>query len=154
MTGHSAKEINFRNGPGLQHEIIHSIDQSNLLVILPGEEKNGFVEAFDVETSTLGYVYRSLIQVTDSLDLNQQKIFAERDSGSEGDVEIVLVNRIQHPLFVWINDQSYQVLPNQKITLVLSDTAITYFASTPGAFPIYGKEVLEKGISYRWQYSL
>jgi len=31
---------------------------------------------------------------------------------------------------------------------------ITFFSSAPGLFPVFGKEILKKGSSYRWNFSL
>lgn len=47
-------EINFREGPGNNFRVLHTINKSNLLVVLPGEARNGYIEAFDIETSSRG----------------------------------------------------------------------------------------------------
>lgn len=54
-------EVNFREGSGMNYEVVHTINQSNRLVILPGESINGFVEVFDVETGSLGYVFKLIL---------------------------------------------------------------------------------------------
>ena len=154
--GNSQKVINFRSGPGLNFKVVHTIDKSDLLVIMPQEAQNGFVEVFDVETSSIGYVYESLVSKTDTLQLqDQHQHLSESDGNNEnGDVEIILINRTAEQLFYWINGNSYSISPFEKKTLVLQDEGVTYFSSVPGVFPIYGKEVLEKGNSYVWNFSL
>ena len=147
-------EVNFRSGPGLNYKVEHTINQSNLLVILPSESKNGFVQVFDVETGSLGYVYQSLIQLTDTLLPNKQLFFELANKNEKGELEIVLINRTQKQLFLWLNAQTYHISPFEKKVLILPDEQLTYFCSVPGAFPIYGKEKLKKGNSYHWNFSL
>jgi hypothetical protein len=154
LIGKASSEINFREGPGINSKIIHSINSSSLLVVLPREPQNGFVETFDVETSTLGFVYEPLIQITDTLFFQPQKFFEKSGESASGDVEIALINKTTHSLFVWINKNSYQLLPFEKKILVLNSEDIIYFSSAPGLFPVFGKETLKKGESYNWCFSL
>lgn len=152
--GSANSEINFRQGPGPNFKVMHKIDASNLLVVLPGESQNGFVEAFDVETSSRGYVYETLIKITDSLNYGKQNFFEKSGEGAEGEVQIELVNGTTKPLFIWINKMSYDISPFEKKILVLNAEEITYFSSAPGLFPIFGKEILQKGNIYVWKFSL
>lgn len=154
ITGNSEKTVNFRKGPGMNFNVSSTIDYSNLLVILPGQSVNGFVEVFDVETSTRGYVYKTLIAHKDTLNPQKQNFFKKSTKSSHGDVELILINRTSKSLFLWINGMHYDLLPFEKKVLVLQEENITYFSSVPGVFPIYGKEVLEKGFSYLWNFSL
>ncbi len=59
--GSAKSQINFREGPGLNYKVVYTIDNSNLLVILPREPKNNFIEVFDIETSSYGFVSENLI---------------------------------------------------------------------------------------------
>lgn len=152
--GTASSEINFRQGPGPNFKALHKIDASNLLVVLPGESQNGFVEAFDVETSSRGYVYENLIQITDSLNYGKQNFFEKSGEGTAGEVQIELVNGTKQPLFIWINKISYDISPYEKKILILDAEEITYFSSAPGLFPIFGKEILQKGSTYIWKFSL
>ncbi len=145
--------VNFREGPALSSPIKYSIDQSNLLVLLPDSSKNGFVEAFDVESSSFGFIYKSLVTVTDTL-LGQQLSLGEKiDNTTEGDVNVVLINRFQSPLFIWLNGVWYQLQSRQRLSLVFDEALITYFSSTPGKFPVYGSVTLEMGNTYFWNFS-
>jgi len=155
--GNVRGEINFREGPGNNFKVLHTINKSNLLVILPGEALNGYIEAFDIETSSRGYVYESLIRVTDTLKFSKQNFFekaAEMTAETTaGNVEIELINSTAHTLFVWINKFSYDISPYEKKVLVMDDVDITYFSSAPGLFPVFGREVLRKGKIYVWKFS-
>jgi hypothetical protein len=147
-------EINFRQGPGINFKVLHTIDSSTLLVILPRETQNGFIEAFDVETSSRGYVYESLISITDTLEFGKQNYFEKSGEAADGSVEIELVNGTTHTLFVWINRNSWDLAPYEKKVLVMNDEEIIYFSSAPGLFPVFGKEVLQKGNTYVLKFSL
>lgn len=152
--GSTQSEINFREGPGVNSKVLYTITRSNLLVILPREPQNGFVEVFDIESSSFGFVYASLIKITDTLYFQKQHFFERSGSNENGDITIELINRTSHSLFIWINKNIYNLNPNEKKDLVLSDEEITYFSSAPGLYPVFGKEILKKGNAYQWNFTL
>lgn len=153
VIGISKSEVNFREGPGMNFNVIQTIDKSDLLVILPREQQNGFVEVFDVETNSRGFVFESLIRITDTLNFQNQNFFEKSDENASGDLELVLVNLTDHQLYIWINNNSYDLSPHEKKTLIMQEENITYFSSVPGLFPIFGKEILKKGNTYQWKFS-
>lgn len=152
--GTAASEINFRQGPGANFKVLQTINTSNLLVILPRGPENGFVEAFDVETNSRGYVYENLIRITDTLKFCAQHFFEKSGETTSGDVEIELINGTSRSLFVWINKISYDLSPREKKVLILDDEEVIYLSSAPGLFPVFGKEVLQKGNTYKWKFAL
>ena len=138
----------------MSSRILFTITSSNLLVFLPVESRNGFAEVFDIESNSFGYVYKSLIKITDTLYFHKQYFFEASGSSAEGDVDIRLVNRTSHKLFVWINNCIYNLAPFEKKDLAFESEDIVYFSSSPGLFPVFGKEVLKKGFIYTWNFSL
>jgi hypothetical protein len=152
--GGSRSEINFREGPGTSSKVLSTISRSNLLVILPGEPQNGFVEVFDIESSSFGFVYESLIKVTDTLYFQKQHFFEKSAINENGDLAIEMINRTSHSLFIWINKNVYSLAPYEKKDLVFNDEEITYFSSAPGLYPVFGREILKKGYSYKWNFTL
>jgi uncharacterized protein YgiM (DUF1202 family) len=152
--GSAKAEINFREGPGLNYKVVSTIDSSNLLVILPREPVNKFVEVFDVETNMSGYVSENLIHVNDTLFPAKSRFDEKSEKKSTGDIEIELVNKTIQTVFVWINKISYKLSPYEKKVLIMTDEEITYFSSAPGLYPIFGKEIMKKGSTYRWTFSL
>ena len=152
--GSVRSQINFREGPGLNYKVNYSIDNSNLLVIMPGEAKNNFVEVFDIETSSYGFVAENLISVVDTLYMQKQKYFEHAGENQTGEIEVELINKTSNTLFVWINKITYSLVPFEKKCLVLPSEDITFFSSAPGLFPVFGKEVLMKGSLYRWVFTL
>ena len=151
--GGSQSEINFREGPGTNAKVLSTVSRSNLLVILPGEPKNGFVEVFDIESSSFGYVYEALVQVTDTLYFQKQHFFEESGRNEQGDITIELINRTNHALFVWINKNIYSLAPHEKKNLIFNEEEITYFSSAPGIYPVFGREILKKGSTYSWDFT-
>ena len=123
--GSAKSQINFREGPGLNYKVTSSIDNSNLLVILPGEPKNNFVEVFDIESSSYGFVSKKLITVTDTLHFQKQHFFERSGENETGDVEIEMINHTSKTLYVWIDDNSYNLLPFEKKDLIF-DTGRYY----------------------------
>jgi hypothetical protein len=152
--GNSRSEINFRQEPNLSSKILSTITSSDLLVILPREPQNGFAEVFDIESSSFGFVYESLITVTDTLNFRDQKFFERSGEGTEGLVTIELINHTGQQLFVWINKNICNLYPHEKKELVYNDEEIIFFSSAPGLYPVFGREILKKGATYRWDFSL
>jgi hypothetical protein len=152
--GGSSSEINFREGPYLNSKILYTVGSSNLLVILPRETQNGFAEVFDIESNSFGFVYESLIKITDTLYFQKQNFFERSGENEPGEVAIELINRTSHSLFVWINRNIYNLAPFEKKELVFSEEEITFFSSAPGLFPVFGREILKKGNVYQWNFTL
>lgn len=152
--GSAKSQINFREGPGTEYKVVYTIDNSNLLVILPREPKNNFIEVFDIESSSYGFVSKNLVNITDTLYFQKQKFFERSGENEEGNVEIELINQTTKTLYIWINRISYSLSPYEKKVLVMDNEDITFFSSAPGLFPAFGKEVLKKGNSYRWNFTL
>ena len=152
--GGSKSEINFREGPGQNSKVLSTVSSSNLLVILPGEPQNGYVEVFDNESSSFGFVYETLIKVTDTLYFQKQHFFERSGVNENGDITIELINRTDHSLFIWINRNIYNLAPHEKKDLIFSDEEITYFSSAPGIYPVFGREILKKGSTYTWNFTL
>ncbi len=152
--GSSQSEINFREGPALNSKILFTISRSNLLVILPQEQEYGYVKVFDIESNSFGYVYESLIEITDTLYFQKQFYFERSDTTSKENIDIELINHTDRALFVWINKIIYHLDPYEKKYLLLTDEDITYFSSAPGIYPVFGREVLKKGFVYKWNFTL
>jgi hypothetical protein len=152
--GSSQSEINFREGPGVDSKILSTISRSNLLVILPGEPQNSFVQVFDIESSSFGFVYEPYIRVNDTLFFQKQHFFERSGTNENGDITIELINRTTHSLFVWINKNIYNLNPHEKKDLIFNDEEITYFSSAPGLYPVFGREILKKGNAYQWTFTL
>ena len=152
--GGSKSEINFREGPWLNSKVLSTVSSSNLLVILPGEPQNGYVEVFDIESSSFGFVYESLVTVIDTLNFQKQHFFERSGENENGDIAIELINRTDHSLFIWINKSIYNLAPHEKKDLIFNDEEITYFSSAAGLYPVFGREILKKGYFYNWNFTL
>jgi len=152
--GNAKSQINFREGPGLNYKVASTIDNSNLLVILPREPQNNFIEVFDIETSSYGFVSENLISVIDTLSFQKQHFFERSGSGETSEIEIELINHTSKTLYIWINSYTYNLSPFEKKVLIMNTEDITFFSSSPGLFPVFGKEILKKGSTYRWNFSL
>lgn len=152
--GSAKSQINFREGPGLNYKVAFTINNSNLLVILPREPKNNYLEVFDIESNSYGFVSENLISVIDTLNFQKQHFFERSGTNETGEIEIELINHTSETLYLWINSNTYTLFAFEKKVLLMSSEEITFFSSAPGLFPVFGKEILKKGSSYRWDFSL
>ena len=148
--GSAKSQINFREGPGLNYKVVSTIDNSNLLVILPRVPQNNFIEVFDIETSSYGFVSENLILVTDTLNFQKQHFFEKSGTNETGGVEIEIINHTSKTLYIWINSNTYNLFPFEKKSLVMDTEDIVFFSSAPGLFPVFGKEILKRGSTYQW----
>lgn len=152
--GSAKSEINLREGPGLNYKVSYTLSSSNLLVVLPRAPKNNFIEVFDIETNSYGFVSEKLVDITDTLNFQKQNFFEKSGENEDGEVEINMVNQTPETLYVWVNGNSYRLFPFEKKVLLMNVEEITFFSSAPGLFPVFGKEILKKGNAYRWNFSL
>jgi uncharacterized protein YgiM (DUF1202 family) len=152
--GSAKSEINLREGPGLNYKVTYTVGSSNLLVVLPREPKNNFLEVFDIETNSYGFVSEKLIVITDTLNFQKQHFFERSGENETGDVEIDMINQTSETLYIWINGNTYNLFPFEKKILMMNVEEITFFSSAPGLFPVFGREILKKGNAYRWNFSL
>jgi uncharacterized protein YgiM (DUF1202 family) len=152
--GSAKSEINLREGPGLNYKVSYTVSSSNLLVVLPREPKNNFLEVFDIETNSYGFVSEKLIVITDTLNFQKQHFFEKSGENEKGDVEINMVNQTTEKLYVWVNGNTYNLYPFEKKILLMNVEEITFFSSAPGLFPVFGREILKKGSAYRWNFTL
>jgi uncharacterized protein YgiM (DUF1202 family) len=152
--GSAKSEINLREGPGLSFKVAYTVSSSNLLVVLPRAPKNNFLEVFDIETNSYGYVSEKLISITDTLNFQEQHFFEKSAENATGEVEIDMINQTSETLYVWINGNTYNLFPFEKKVLLMTVEEITFFSSAPGLFPVFGKEILKKGNTYRWNFSM
>ena len=152
--GSARSQINFREGPGVNYKVASTINSSNLLVILPRESKNNYIEVFDIETNSYGFVSENLISVIDTLYFQPQHFFERSGKNETGAVEIEMINHTSETLYIWINRNTYNLSPFEKKVLLMNTEDISFFSSAPGLFPVFGKEILKKGCSYRWNFSL
>jgi uncharacterized protein YgiM (DUF1202 family) len=152
--GSAKSEINFREGPGLNYKVAYTVSSSNLLVVLPREPKNNYIEVFDIETNSYGFVSEKMIVITDTLNFQKQHFFEKSAENETGEIEIDMINQTSETLYVWINGNTYNLFPFEKKVLIMNVEEITFFSSAPGLFPVFGKEILKKGNVYRWNFSL
>jgi uncharacterized protein YgiM (DUF1202 family) len=152
--GSAKSEINLREGPGLNFKVAYTVSSSSLLVILPRAPKNDFLEVFDIETNSYGFVSEKLIVITDTLNFQKQHFFERSGENETGEVEIDMINQTSETLYVWVNGNTYNLFPFEKKILLMNVEEITFFSSAPGLFPVFGKEILKKGDAYRWNFSL
>lgn len=155
LVGHTTGRINFREGPGAGAKVHSTLDKGNTIIVLPRDTVKGYIEVFDVESAYHGYIYKSLVIVTDTMDPQKQNFFQKEGKANEKYIiEIDLTNRTSMNLFVWMNGITYRLGPYEKKVLELTDGKIKYFAAAKGIFPIYGFEELLNGYTYKWEFKL
>ncbi len=143
--GSAKSEINLREGPGLNYKVAYTIDNSNLLVVLPREPKNNFIEVFDIETNSYGFVSEKLIVITDTLNFQKQHFFERSGESETGDVEIDMINQTSETLYVWINSNTYNLFPFEKKVLLMNTGRNYVFFFSSGAVSGFWQRNPKKG---------
>ncbi len=73
--GSAKSEINLREGPGLNYKVAYTRQQLKPAGYPSARPKNNFIEVFDIETNSYGFVSEKLIEIIDTLNFQKQQFF-------------------------------------------------------------------------------
>jgi hypothetical protein len=150
--GWVAKQVNFRQGPGSDYEVISSLKPGTQIFIVSLETENDFYNIIDIETDKEGFIHKSFVKLGDIVEKNESGMFMPSGKTSTYDSVLEIFNNTSIALTLKLNSQSYYFLPMQKRTLTLSPGTYSYRASAPGVIPDIGTEYLVSHQGYTWQF--
>ena len=150
--GWITKQVNFRQGPGTEYNIISSLAPGTQIFIVSIESDNGFYNVIDIATDKEGYIHSSYIEIGQEVAKNEGGLFSPSGETTSYDPEIEIFNNTSRTLSLKLNTQTFSFRPQEKKTVTLSPGRYNYRASAPGVIPNIGTEYLEKSIGYSWEF--
>jgi len=150
--GWVTKQVNFRQGPGTEHEVITSLKPGTQIFIVSLSFENDFYNIIDIATNNEGYIHKSFIKLGEIVQVNEKGLFIPSGKTSTINPEIEILNNTSQTLTLKLNSDSYSFLPNEKKSIILGAGSYDYRASAPGVIPNIGTESLLSGTKYTWQF--
>lgn len=150
--GWVTKQVNFRQGPGTDYEIISSLRPGTQIFIVSPETENDFYSIIDIATDKEGYIHKSFVRLGDIVEKNESGMFSPSGKTSTYNPEIEIFNNTSLTLTLKLNSETCTFSPKQKRTLTLSPGTYHYRASDPGVIPNIGNEFMESNMDYTWQF--
>ncbi len=146
------KQVNFRQGPGKDYDVISSLKPGTQIFIVSLDTENDFYDVIDIQTNKEGYVHKSFVKVGKQVKENDEGIFSSSGETSSYNPEVEVFNNTSLMLTLKLNDEVYSFASHEKRTITLSPGAISYRASAPGVIPNIGTEHLKSNEGYTWQF--
>jgi hypothetical protein len=150
--GVTSQNVNLREGPGTEHNILKLLKQNSYVFIYSLEKFNDFYLVIDIETNIEGFVHKNFTNVLRAIDKNEEGIFEPIEKISNINPSIEIYNNTPKTLTLKMNDVRYTFHAYEKKTLEFSPGIYDYYASAPLVIPDYGSEKLENYYSYAWEF--
>ena len=150
--GWVTKQVNFREGPGTDYEIISSLNAGTQLFIVSLETKNDFYNIIDIATNQEGFIHKSFVRIGELVEQNERGMFTPSGKKTTFNSEIEIFNNTSFTLTLKLNSETYDFSPKQKRVISLSPGIYNYRASAPGVIPNIGTEYMESNMGYNWQF--
>jgi hypothetical protein len=150
--GTITKQVNFREGPGTDYNIVSSLKPGTQLFIVSLETENDYYDVIDIRTNKEGYVHKSFVKVGKQVKENDEGVFSSNGTTASYNPEIEVFNNTSLTLTLKLDDKTYSFNAHEKRTITTSPGAISYRASAPGVIPYIGIDHLESNEGYTWQF--
>lgn len=150
--GQTTKQVNLREGPGTEYQILRSLPQGNQLFVVIDEVENDFYPVVDIGSNVEGYVHRSFVKLIRILEENREGVFTPTGRTSSNLAELEIYNRTELILTLKMDEQTYTFSPHERTTLKVQPRRYSYRASAPGVLPDFGSETIDSGTAYSWEF--
>lgn len=150
--GTITKQVNFREGPGSDYEIIKSLKPGNQIFISSLETENDFYSIINIATNEEGYVHKSYVKVGKLVTRSNQSVFTPDGVSSSYESELKIFNNTSKTLTLKMNSEMFYFSPYETKNISISPGEYDFRASAPGVIPYIGNESLNSGQAYSWQF--
>lgn len=150
--GTITKQVNFREGPGSDYEIISSLKPGTEIFISSLETDNDFYNVIDIKSNKEGYVHKSFVKVGKLVSRSTESVFTPDGETSTYESEIRIYNNTSRTLTLKMNADLYYFSPQETKNISIVPGEYDFRASAPGVIPYIGTERLKSNQRYSWQF--
>lgn len=150
--GKIIKQVNFREGPGVEYKIIGILRQSTQVFVISSNLEGEFYNIIDIESNKEGYVHKSYIKIGSEIPRNSDGIFSPSGTTNGYDAELEIFNNTSKVLTLRLNDENFTFQSGEKRTLKVTPGTYEYRASAPNVIPDYGTETVKSNSAYTWRF--
>ena len=112
--GWITKQVNFRDGPGLDYEVISPLKQGTQIFIVSKKTENNYYNIIDIATDKEGYIHKSYIKFGGVVKVNEKDVFESIGKSSSYNPEVEIFNNTSLTLTLKLNSEKYTFLPTEK----------------------------------------
>ena len=102
--GWTTTQVNFRQGPSTNYEIIESIQSGNQLFIFSLEIENDFYHVINIETNVEGFIHGSFVKIGDEVENNEEGMFEKSAKSTSTNPSVEIFNKTNLKLSLKFND--------------------------------------------------
>lgn len=150
--GTITKQVNFREGPGSDYEIISSLKPNTKIFISSLEAENDYYNIIDIENDVEGYVHKSFVKIGNSIIKSDGGFIASTGSTSNYDSETTIYNNTSSTMTLKLNSNVYKFLPKETKKITLTPGDYDFRASAPGVLPNIGTKTFTSNQAYQWEF--
>jgi hypothetical protein len=150
--GTITKQVNFREGPGSDYEIISSLKPKIQIFIVSLETENDYYNIIDIATDREGYVHKSYVKIGKLVNKSNQSVFTPNGESSSYEAEVKIFNNTSKTLTLKMNTQLYYFSPYETKNITINPDEYDFRASAPGVIPYIGTERLKSKQAYSWEF--
>jgi len=150
--GQVIKQVNFREGAGVDYPVISSLKVGTQIFIISLETDNDFYNIIDIATNKEGYIHKSFVKIGQEIKKNEQGMFTPMGQTTNYNPEIEIYNNTKLTLTLKLNSETYSFAPQQKRIITMSPGNCYYRASAPNVIPNIGTEYMQSNQGYTWQF--
>jgi len=150
--GNITKQVNFREGPGSDYEIIKSLKPGAQIFISSLDTDDDFYNIVDIESDIEGYVHKSYVKVGKIVSRSSGGMFNPEGDSEVYKSEISVFNNTIKKLTLKLNSETYYFSPKETKKISLEPGECDFRASAPGVIPNIGTEHLDGNRRYSWQF--
>lgn len=150
--GWVTKQVNFREGPGVEYGIISSLEPGRQIFIVSRITEENFYQVVDITTNREGFIHKSYVKIGKPVPRNEQGIFTPEGETDEYDPQIEVYNNTNKVLTLKLNSYQYTFSPKERKTLTITSGKCDYRASAPGVIPYIGSDLIKNNMKYSWQF--
>jgi hypothetical protein len=150
--GTITKQVNFREGPSADNEIISSLKPNTQIFIVSLETENDYYNVIDIGTDKEGYVHKSYVKVGKLVIKSNESVFIPNGKTSNYNAEVKIYNNTNKTLTLKLNTEIYRFAPYETKNINISPDVYDFRASAPGVIPYIGTERLNSSQAYSWQF--
>ena len=150
--GVTTSNVNFREGPSVDYDVIKKLPRNTLLYIDSDDEVNGFYLAVDIEDDEEGYVSKDYVKYYKDVEKAKGAAIQSVGASTSYDPEIEVKNNTNVKMTLRINSTTFKFSPYETRKITIPPGRFTYRASSPGVIPASGFYDADSNHYYEWEF--
>ena len=150
--GTISKQVNFREGPGTDYNVIKSLKPGATVFISSINDDSDFYNVIDVNTDLEGYVNKQYVKVGKQIKESDGSFISASGNSSADDAEAKIYNNTTKTMTLKLNEEVYKFNPHETKNIVLTPGIYSFRASAPNVIPNVGKKNFMVNNAYSWEF--